>query len=219
MSMPRPNVPDRLIEEVESLHEDRREYDAGSFQEALATVIDMATPELVDEMGLLVAKAYPDDSGLNVARLHRNALQQLDVRPGRPVEVRGAQTTMATAREMKKTDLDPATVRLDGFVRENAGVDVGECVRVQRAEGVSPAEQITFELPETGREELATGAEGLVRRQVLDRYVSGGDVVPVVADPERGGPAIPLTVLETLPEAPLVVRDSTDVTLRESGSS
>ena len=44
-SMPRPNVPERLIEEVESLHEARREYPANSFQEALATVIDMATED------------------------------------------------------------------------------------------------------------------------------------------------------------------------------
>lgn len=215
MSMPRPNVPDRLIEEAESLHEERQGYEAGSFQEALATVIDMATPELVEEVGLLVAKAYPDDSGLNVARLHRNTLQQLDVRPGRPVEITGERTTIATAKEMKKTDLDPATVRIDGFVRENAGVGVGECLRVQRAVGVSAAETITFELPETGLEELGTGASGVVQRQVVDRFVSIGDVVPVVADPGSGGRAIPLTVVETDPGAPVLVGDSTVVNLIE----
>lgn len=215
MSMPRPNVPDRLIDEVEALHEERQGYEAGSFQEALATAIDMATPELVEEVGLLVAKAYPDDSGLNVARLHRNTLQQLDIRPGRPVEIIGDRTTIATAKEMKKTDLDPATVRIDGFVRENAGVDVGECLRVQRAVGVSTAETITFELPETGLEELGTGASGVVQRQIVDRFVSIGDVVPVVADPGSGGRALPLTVVETDPGAPVLVGDSTEVDLTE----
>lgn len=213
MSMPRPNVPDRLIEEVESLHEDRQEYEAGSFQEALATVIDMGTPELVEEMGLLVAKAYSDDSGLNVARLHRNTLQQLDLRPGRPIEITGEKTTIATAKEMKKTDLDPATVRIDGYIRQNAGVDEGECVRVQRAVNVSSAGTVTFELPETGLEEVGTETSGLVHRQVVDRFISIGDVVPVVADPESGGPAIPLTVIETEPEAPVLIKDSSEVTL------
>lgn len=213
MSMPRPNVPDRLIEQVESLHEDRQGYRAGSFQEALATTIDLATPELVEAVPLFVAKAYPADSGLNVARLHRNTLQQLDVAPGRFVEIQGERTTVVTAKELKRTDLDPATVRLDGFGRENAAVDVGECVRVERAEGVSYADLVMFELSDRGIEELGTGASGVVGRQVTDRVVSTGDVVPVVADPNGGGRAIPLSVLETEPGAPVVIDEATEVVL------
>jgi len=85
--MPRPNVPDRLTEEVESSHENRRGYGAGSFQEALATVIEMSTTTVVGEMGLIVAKAYPDDSGMNIARLHPDAFQQLNIQSGRPIEI------------------------------------------------------------------------------------------------------------------------------------
>jgi transitional endoplasmic reticulum ATPase len=213
--MPRPNVPDQLIEEVEALHERRQGYRAGSFQEALATVIDMATPGLVEEVGLIVTKAYPDDSGLNVARLHPETLQRLNLEPGRPIRITGERTTVATAEESKKTDLDQATVRLDGFVRQNAGTEVDQCVRIERAEAVSPARRVSFELPETGVEELGTEASGLIRRQVADRFVSAGDVVPVVADSGSGGPAIPLTVVETEPDGPVVVQESTEIGLEE----
>lgn len=219
MSMPRPNVPDRLIEEVEALHENRRGYRAGSFQEALASVIDMATPEIVEEVGLIVANAYPDDSGLNVARLHPNTLQQLNLKPGNPVEITGEQTTVATAKELKPTDLNQTSLRIDGFVRQNAAIDVGECARVQHAEKVSFAEQVTLELPEAGVEELGTEASGLVRRRVVDRFVSVNDVVPVVADPETGGPAIPLAVIKTKPDASVVVQDSTEIILTRPDQS
>ena len=211
--MPRPNVPDRLITEVESLHEDRQGYPPGSFQEALATVIDMATPELAEEMGLLVTKAYPDDSGKNIVRLHQQTLQQLDIQPGAPVGLTGAETTVATAQELKKADLDPASIRMDGFVRQNAGVEVEDCVRVQRAEALQHLNHITFELSETAAEQLGTEATGLVHDQIEDRYVSTGDTVPVVADPERGGPALPLTVIDTDPQSPGIIHSGTTVNL------
>lgn len=47
--MARPQVPDRLKEEVESVHEQYREYPAGVFQEALRTVTDLAKTSLESE--------------------------------------------------------------------------------------------------------------------------------------------------------------------------
>ncbi len=226
MSMPRPNVPDRLIEEVESLHENRQSYEAGSFQEALATVIEMATPKLVEEVGLLVGKSYPDDSGRNIVRLHRDTFQQLDVPPGRPVEITGKQTTIATAEEMKKADPNPATIRMDGFVRENVGVDVDESARVQRASGIPDADTVTFErtasnavtfdLPDTGLEDLGTDATEVIHRQVRNRYLSRRDIVPIMPDDESANRAVVLTVTETNPEAHVYINDSTEIALTES---
>lgn len=40
--MARPNIPDELIDELESLHEQQRGYEANTVQEAIATVTDMA---------------------------------------------------------------------------------------------------------------------------------------------------------------------------------
>lgn len=223
-NMPRPNVPDRLIEEVESLHEERREYEAGSFQEALATVTEMATPKLVEETALLVGQGYPEDKGQNTVRLHQDTFQQLDVPPGMPIEITGEQTTVASTKPMKKADRNPETIRMNGFVRENAGVDKGECVRVQRFVGGPDADAVTFkrttpdevtvELPETDIDDLGAEAREVIHRQVQDRLLTFGDVVPV--RPDDGGKAVLLTVADTTPEAPIYVTDSTELAINES---
>ncbi|QDX40856.1 hypothetical protein [Salarchaeum sp. JOR-1] len=40
--MSRPNIPDQLVEEVEEIHKEHRDYEANTVQEALATVTDVA---------------------------------------------------------------------------------------------------------------------------------------------------------------------------------
>lgn len=189
----------------------------------------MATPKLVEEVGLLVSNAYPDDSGQNIVRLPRDTFQQLDVRPGHLIKITGEKTTIATAKAIKKADPNPTTIRIDGFARENAGADVGECVRVQRAVEVRDAETVTFELtepdtvefepPETDLEDLGINANGVVHEQVVDRVLSIEDVVPIMPDNDSSRRAVVLTTTETEPEAPVYIRESTDVVLNDSTQS
>ncbi|WP_227380495.1 hypothetical protein [Haladaptatus halobius] len=184
----------------------------------------MATPTISGEVALLVGQGYPDDKGQNIVRLHRETFQQLDVPPGMPVEITGEQTTVATTKPMKKADRNPATIRMNGFIRENAGVDKGECVSVQRFVGGPDADTITFNrttpdevtvtLPETNLEDLGVEARKVIHRQVQNRLLTLGDVVPV--QPDDGGKAVLLTVSDTQPEAPVYITDSTEIILGES---
>lgn len=201
--MARPNVADQLVDEVESLHLNRRGYPASSFQEALATVIEMAQPEELEEKGLTVETAYPNDSGRNLARMHPDTLEQLSIEPGAAVEITGDPTTVATAREMEGGAAHRGAVRIDGFTRENAGVEVGENVVIRPIE-VEPAARVVLDCTDEDVERLGDEPLDHVRGSVRGRVVSTGDTLPI-AEPEgtpsdTPGRAVPLTVANIDPE-------------------
>lgn len=214
--MARPNVADQLIEDVESLHLNNRGYPASSFQEALATVIEMAHPDTLEEKRLSVSSAYPNDSGLNIARLHPDTMAQLSLESGDLVQIQGETTTAATVREMDGPDASRGAVRIDGFTRENAAVDVGEYVVVRPIEA-TPASTVAFELAE-GIATPGTGEQvkSAIEEQdfLRDRAVTVGDTVPIMAnkgDPfgEPPGKAVPLLVTAVQPDGVARITDDT----------
>ncbi len=224
--MARPNVAGQLIDEVESLHLNKRGYPASSFQEALATVVEMAQPDQLEEKRLTVSTAYPNDAGLNRARLKPETMEQLSVDADDPVQIRGESTTVATVRPMDGPDAARSAIRIDGFTRDNAGIAEGDVVVIRRIE-VEPAQCVTFAVPAQVVSNLDVDEQGFsVGNQALvgDRVVTRGDTVPVVAtekdlateeNPFKGAPGdlIPVDIADFQPAEEDTVRitDETEI--------
>lgn len=215
--MGRPHVADQLIEEVESLHLNKRGYPASSFQEALATVIEMSQPAKLEEKRLVVSSAYPNDSGKGIARLHPDTLEQLSIMSGEIVQIQGEATTVAAVKEMDGPDASRGTIRIDGFTRENADVEVDGFVVVHPIQA-KDATSVEFELPETAHSQLDIGVTDWVPDQqaMLDRSMTSGDTVPVPArsdDPFNipPGKAVPLRVVKTEPDGAVTIAERTEI--------
>ncbi len=175
----------------------------------------------MDEIQLTVAKAYPNDSGRGIARLDPHTLMVLKLTPGDIVELEGKRRTSAKVWRADRIDWDQDIVRVDGFIRQNAGAGIGDHVKVRKAE-VKIANRVVLAPPEGTSIQFGGEAEEMVKRQIMKRPISKGDIIPVMstmAHPFLGrvvtGQTIPLIAIEAEPEGIIMITEGTDIKLRE----
>ena len=153
-------------------------------------------PTATDTVRLQVAGAQNPDVGKGVARLNQEAFATLGIAPGSIIEVRGPrQSAPAIAIPPYQADAGLGIIRLDGLLRNNAGVGIGDAVEIAVPE-VQPATKVTV-APARPGETLRGRGEALLR-PLLGRPVSGGDTIST-AVPVRGNmPNVPDDVFRQL---------------------
>ncbi|MFQ6062379.1 MAG: CDC48 family AAA ATPase, partial [Methanosarcinales archaeon] len=175
----------------------------------------------MEELLLKVAKAYPNDSGRGIARLDPNTLLSLQLSPGDIIEIEGKRLTAAKVWRADRQDWGQEYIRIDGYNRQNAGVGIGDRVKIRKAK-VKNALRVVLAPPEDTSIQFSSDAVGMVKRQILKRPVVKGDIVPIVSSmthPFIGqtltGQVIPLIASETEPSGVVLISDRTEVILRE----
>ncbi|MHC1609139.1 MAG: CDC48 family AAA ATPase [Candidatus Methanofastidiosia archaeon] len=81
-----------------------------------------------------VADAEKMDVGRQIVRLSSNKMEQLGLRTGDFVQLEGARTAAAVVWRGKPEDESLEIVRMDGILRKNAGVSLGDQIKVSRIE-------------------------------------------------------------------------------------
>jgi transitional endoplasmic reticulum ATPase len=154
------------------------------------------------EVRLQVARARPHDVGRGVARLSPEALRSLGVAEGDVIEVIGKRRTAAIALLLPAEDRGLEIFRIDGLLRSNAGVGMGDQVRVRAAVA---ADAHRVRLAPAAEGVRLTGSADALRRTLLDRAVVAGDLVTTsiahgTASPAaaRGGPSWPAFGLQEI---------------------
>ncbi len=169
----------------------------------------------MNELQLTVAKAYPKDAGRGMARLDPYILQALQLSPGDIVEIEGRKMTGAKVWRADRQDWGQETIRVDSYVRQNAGTGIGERVKIRRA-SAKEAEKIVFAPPQGSEVQFGADAEIIVKHQMIKRPIIVGDVVPILTSPSPfGGQMLPLIVTETEPEGLVLVDKRTEIVLLE----
>jgi transitional endoplasmic reticulum ATPase len=173
------------------------------------------------ELRLQVARARPQDVGRGIARLSGGAMRALGVAGGAVVEIVGSRRTAAVAMPLSAEDRGLEILRIDGVLRSNACVGLGDRAQVVATRAV-PA-QIVRLAPASADARLAGSAEAL-RRTLLRRAVVAGDVVTTSIghgsrEPEHSpSPAfalqeIRLRVVETQPAGVVQISETTSLEL------
>lgn len=153
---------------------------------------------------LRVAEAKQRDIGRRIARIDTVAYRELDLNPGDAVELIGKRSTVAIVWPPYKEDDGQMIIRIDSEIRRNAGVSVGDYVKVAKA-NIKPATRVVlapFEnLPFVG------DFSRIVRSQLMNMPLAKGDVVvvPVL------GMGIELKVVSTAPAPIVLMSDETIV--------
>jgi transitional endoplasmic reticulum ATPase len=172
----------------------------------------------VKEVLLKVAKAYPNDSARGIARLDPNALLTLRLSPGDIIEMEGKRLTAAKVWRADRQDWSQDYIRIDGFIRQNAGVGIGDRVKIRKAK-YNEAMKIVLAPPPGSQMHYGEEAAELIRRQTLKRPIVKGDILPVMSSashPFIGRmEAVPLVITETEPEGVLVISERTEIQLME----
>ncbi|MFZ2410138.1 MAG: CDC48 family AAA ATPase [Candidatus Methanoperedens sp.] len=174
-----------------------------------------------DRKQLTVAKAYPNDAGRGIARLDPHTLMVLQLVPGDIIEIEGKKSTSAKVWRADRNDWEQNIIRIDGFIRQNAGVGIGDTIKIKKAD-VNAAEKVVLAPPEGSPIEFKGNIEEMVKRQIMKRPISKGDIIPVMstmAHPFFGrvptGQAIPLIAIEAEPGGVILITENTEIILRE----
>ncbi|MDK2876902.1 MAG: transitional endoplasmic reticulum ATPase [Archaeoglobaceae archaeon] len=175
------------------------------------------------EVMLKVNQAYPSDSGRGIARLDPDAMMKLQISPGDVVELEGKRKTVAKVWRSPKRDWGKGIIRIDHFTRENAGVGVGDVIKVRKAD-YEPA-RVVILAPVKKIEMRIYGIDPgeYLKHQFLKRPVVEGDFVPLVGSPAITGfgkygqqnQAVVFVAVKTEPKGVVIIDETTKVVFRE----
>jgi len=127
-----------------------------------------------DAIKLKVAAAMPKDQGRGIVRLNSDVRNHLKVRSGDYVLVKGAKETIAVCWPSLKEDEVLDMVRMDGLIRSNAGVKLGELVEVSSV-NVPDATRVVIAPGQPVR--FQQGFENYLKQQILNRPITKGDTI------------------------------------------
>ena len=130
--------------------------------------------ERYEKIKLRVAEALKRDVGRGIVRFDRKYQKQLGVEPGDIVELMGERSTAAIVANPHPDDRGLDIIRMDGYIRRNAGVSIGDYVTVAKAE-VQEAKKVVLAPAQKGVFIQIPG--DMVKGNLLGRPVVKGDLI------------------------------------------
>ncbi len=161
------------------------------------------------EVMLKVEDPDPTHVGRNIVTLDRDTKQRLSVTSGDIVEIEGTKKTAAVIWPARAEDEGREIIRMDSFVRHNAGVGLGERVKVRRGE-VKEAKKVVL-APTQEIRIIASGYDRILKKNFLGRPVVRGDSVWVSVF----GSGFVYRVIDTTPQGIVKITDFTQFVLKE----
>jgi transitional endoplasmic reticulum ATPase len=157
---------------------------------------------------LRVADAYQRDVGRGIARVDPKVVDSLGLTSGDVIQIVGKKKTTALSWPGYESDSGKGTIRIDGYLRNNAGVSIDDKVTIRKIEA-KIAQRVTLAPTEPLR---IVGGEEYLSQILEGRVLARGDYVPISVM----GRKIDLVVTSTTPTAEaVIVTDQTEVTVGE----
>ncbi|HUY70153.1 MAG TPA: CDC48 family AAA ATPase [Candidatus Baltobacteraceae bacterium] len=159
---------------------------------------------------LTVAGALVTDDGRGIARMDSKARKMLNVMSGDVVEVKGKRkSTAAVVLQAHDKDEGLDFVRIDGYIRQNIGVGIGDRVFVTKAE-VKEAEKVILAPPPNQRTPLSPDFAEYAKNRLADKPLVKGDVVPIA----MFGYAFNFIVVQVTPHGVVKTTNKTEVVVK-----
>ena len=178
----------------------------------LLEVNNMAGDE--NTMSLRVAKAIPSDVGHGRARI--SGENDLDLKPGDIVEIKGEKrSTAAIYWRSRPEDTKMEIIRVDGIIRKNAGVSLGDRVTVSKVEAKECTKLVLSPVMANKQKvKFGPGIEGFARRGLSKRPVVQGDRI-FIPGMTLFAEALPFAVVSTVPKGIVKVTNDTDIVIKD----
>ena len=157
---------------------------------------------------LKVGEAEQSDVGRKIARVDPKVARQLDLSAGDALEISSAgKKTTVLHWPARENDSGKGLVRIDGYLRNKLDVGINDSVEIRKVQSKN-AEKVTLAPTEPLR---IVGAEGYLQEYLLGSLLSTGDIFPLTIMGQR----VDLVVISTNPSGPVLMEDSTEVTVSE----
>ncbi len=169
-----------------------------------------SAPESQKAIVLTVYDPDPGHVGRNIVTLDRVSKDSLGVTSGDIVEIEGnGKKTAAVIWPARAEDEGKGIIRMDNFLRHNAGVGLGEKITVRRAE-VKEAKKVVL-APTQEIRIIASGYDRILKKNLIGRPLVRGDSVWISVF----GSGFVYTVVDTTPRGIVKVNDFTQFILKE----
>ena len=146
--------------------------------------------------------------GRGIARIDPKVVQELGLTSGDVVQIIGKRKTNALCWPAHEQDYGKGIVRIDGYLRNNAGVSIDDKVTIRKIDA-KIAERLTLAPTEPLR---IVGGEEYLSQLLEGRVLSRGDYVPI----NIMGRTVNLVVTNTSPPAEaVIVTEGTEVLVGE----
>jgi transitional endoplasmic reticulum ATPase len=126
------------------------------------------------EVSLKVAEVKTGDAGKGIVWVDPEVAKGLRLSTGSVLRISGTRSTVAIVGEPMPSDYKLRTIRMDGLTRFNAGIGLGENVKVQKAD---PKEARRVVVAPVDRAIKATGTTQNLKTSLLGRAVVQGDIL------------------------------------------
>ncbi len=166
-----------------------------------------------DSLTLRVAKAIPSDVGHGRARVPFD--NDLNLKPGDIIEVSGERKTAAIVWRCRPEDANLGVIRVDGIIRKNAGVSLGDRVDIKKVE-TQPCQRLVLSpvMAKQQKVRFGPGIEGFARRGLNKRPVVAGDRI-FIPGMTLFAEALPFAIVSTKPKGIVQVLPDTDIVIKE----
>ncbi len=162
---------------------------------------------------LKVAKAIPSDVGHGRARVPFD--NDLNLKPGDVIEIKGDDTTAAIVWRCRPEDANLGVIRVDGIIRKNAGSQLGSNVTIRKVEA-KPCTRLTLSPVMASKQKVrfGPGIEGFARRGLNKRPVVSGDRI-FIPGMTLFAEALPFAIMNTTPKGIVQVIPETEIVIKD----
>ena len=166
-----------------------------------------------ESLPLRVAKAIPSDVGHGRARVPFD--NELNLKPGDIVEIAGESRTAAIVWRCRPEDANLGVIRIDGIIRKNAGVSLGDRVSISKVE-TQPCQRLVLSpvMAKQQKVRFGPGIEGFARRGLNKRPVVAGDRI-FIPGMTLFAEALPFAIVSTNPKGIVQVLPDTEIVIKE----
>ena len=132
------------------------------------------------EVKLKVAEAHQDDVNKGTVRMDSSFIREIGVSVGDVVGIEGERKTLAIVDRAYPSDLGLEIIRMDGILRKNAKVSVGEHIKVFKPE-LKEAQKVTLAPLQEFADHPAT--RNAIKKGLVRKPVALGDVITIGSSP------------------------------------
>ena len=164
-------------------------------------------------LSLRVAKAIPSDVGHGRASVPFD--NDLGLKPGDVIEISGERNTAAIVWRCRPEDANLGVIRIDGIIRKNAGVSLGDRVTIKKVE-TKECDRLVLSpvMAKQQKVKFGSGIEGFARRGLNKRPVVAGDRI-FIPGMTLFAEALPFAIVSTKPKGIVRVLPDTEIVIKE----
>jgi hypothetical protein len=167
------------------------------------------------EVELKIYEAFQTDVGYGRARINSQTKLNLDLSEGEVIEIEGTKITAAVVYPHHHADEEKRIIRIDNLTRKNAGVEVGEIVKVRKAK-VRKAKMLAIcPLISRGHQiQFGSGIDDVIKKGLYNRPLKKGDRV-IISGIVLFGVSLPFVIISTIPMGIVSVCEETKIKVEE----